>query len=291
MQRQFSVLLCLMVLCLFCGCGARHDMRGQPTFVEVNKVTLGYRVVGSGPPLLLIMGYAGTMDVWDTAMVAELAHQRSVILFDNRGMGYSDIDDTPLTVKLMASDALALLDAMGVEKADVMGWSMGSIIAQEMALYAPSRVGKVILYGTAVDSMPVKVALDRMGTLSHAEFIVELFPDSWKMLHPRVYSSLPTPAIEPAAAVIERQYQALVNWPGTRERLASLENETLVIVGQDDRITPPKQALTAAELIDGAWVVRFKGAGHWLMYQAGKDLARTVVHFLEVQENLIMNAQ
>ncbi|WP_319469011.1 alpha/beta hydrolase [uncultured Pseudodesulfovibrio sp.] len=77
-------------------------------------------------------------------------------------MGHSTIDGTPLTMKLMASDAAELLKAIGIDRADVMGWSMGSIIAQEMALAYPDRVGKMILYGTAVDSAPVKAALDGM---------------------------------------------------------------------------------------------------------------------------------
>ena len=290
MHQRFILFLCALVLFASCGCVARQDQQNvQLQTASVNGVQLGYRIIGSGPPLLLIMGYAGTMDVWDAAMVGELAQQRAVILFDNRGMGHSTIDDTPLSMKLMASDAAALLDAIGIERADVMGWSMGSIIAQEMALAHPDRVGKVVLYATAVDSAPVKAALDGMGTLSHEEFVAQLFPEAWKKLHPDIYSRLPSPAIAPPLEVVQRQYEALTNWSGTRERLALMDKDTLVVVGQGDRITPPDQALAAVGLIKGAWLVRFRGADHWLMYQAGEDLALEVEHFLGARENLLLH--
>ncbi len=292
MHGRFSLLLCGLILFVSCGCAVHQSQQDAPLqTAEVNGVQLGYRILGNGPPLLLIMGYAGTMDVWDPAMVSELSRQRTVILFDNRGMGYSSIDEEPVTMELMASDGAGLLKAIGIERADVMGWSMGSIIAQEMALAYPDRVGKMILYGTAVDSAPVKAALDGMGALSHKEFVARLFPDAWKELHPDIYSRLPSSSIAPSAEVIGRQYQALVNWPGTKERLAKLNKETLVIVGQADRITPPEQAMATVSLIDGAWLARFIGADHWLMYQAGKDMASVVEGFLRVQGDLLISSE
>ncbi|SHI81642.1 alpha/beta fold hydrolase [Halodesulfovibrio aestuarii] len=296
MQRRFSLFLCMLALFVICGCAAhqnhqgrqdKHNIRVQTA--SVNGVHLGYRVTGSGPPLLLIMGYAGTMDVWDPSMVAELAKERTVILFDNRGMGYSSINNAPLSIELMASDAVALLNALGIKRADIMGWSMGSVIAQEIALNHPDKVDKLVLYATAVDLAPVKAALDRMGALSQKQFMAQLFPDTWKNLHPDIFSKLPVPAIAPSPEVIQRQYKAVTNWRGTRDQLASLNTDTLVIVGQADRITPPDQALAAVNLIKGAWLVRFKGAGHWLMYQAGEDMALTIERFLDAQENLLSN--
>ncbi|WP_319469012.1 alpha/beta hydrolase [uncultured Pseudodesulfovibrio sp.] len=121
--------------------------------------------------------------------------------------------------------------------------------------------------------------------------MARLFPDAWKELHPDIYSRLPSTSITPSAEVIGRQYKALVNWPGTRERLATLNKETLVIVGQDDRITPPEQAMATVSLIEGAWLTRFKGADHWLMYQAGKDMASVIEGFLSVQGDLILSSQ
>ena len=289
MRQRFSLLLSMVFLLLLCGCAAQQvRLDVQPQTADVNGVRLGYRIFGSGDPLLLITGYAATMDVWDAAMVTELAKLRTVILFDNRGMGYSGINDAPLTMGLMASDAVGMLDALGIEQADVMGWSMGSTIAQEMALAHPDRVGKLILYATAVDAAPIKKALDGMALLSHEQFLARLFPDAWRELHPDIYSRLPSPAVAPAPSVIRRQYKALTDWPGTRERLPRLDKDTLVVVGLADRITPPEQSLAAVALIKRAWLARFTGAGHWLMYQAGKELALTVEHFLDGRANLLL---
>ncbi|WP_207261817.1 alpha/beta hydrolase [Desulfovibrio sp. Huiquan2017] len=287
-MRPLLRLLCAALLSLLCACAIHRGPQDTPVrIVEADGVSLAYRTLGSGPPLLLIMGYAGTMDVWDGPLVAELARSRTVILFDNRGMGYSGTDGTPLTIDLMASDALALLDALGLARADVMGWSMGSIIAQEMALTHPERVGKLILYGTAVDPAPVMAALDDMGTLAPEDFLARLFPEPWRTAHPDIYSRLPAPAIAPSPDVIRQQYRALDAWPGTRDRLAALDRQTLIIVGEADRVTPPDQALDAAALIPGAWLARYKGAGHWLMYQAGQDMARTIEDFLTVHQDLL----
>ncbi len=94
MHGRFSLLLCGLILFVSCGCAVHQSQQDAPLqTAEVNGVQLGYRILGNGPPLLLIMGYAGTMDVWDPAMVSELSRQRTVILFDNRGMGYSSIDE------------------------------------------------------------------------------------------------------------------------------------------------------------------------------------------------------
>lgn len=287
-MQRFSFLFCSALLFLLCACAVRQTPSDAPVrTVEADGVPLAYRTLGSGPPLLLIMGYAGTMDVWDGPMVAELARRRTVILFDNRGMGYSGTNGAPLTIGLMASDALALMDALGLKRTDVMGWSMGSIIAQEMALAHPERIGKLVLYGTAVDPAPVMAALDDMAALAPEEFLARLFPGPWKTAHPDIYSRLPAPAVAPSPDVIRQQYRALAAWPGTRDRLAALRSQALVVVGEADRVTPPDQALAAAALIPGAWLARYKGADHWLMYQAGRDMARTIAGFLDGRQDLL----
>ncbi|WP_319469009.1 hypothetical protein [uncultured Pseudodesulfovibrio sp.] len=82
MHGRFSLFLCGLILFVSCGCAVHQRQQDAPLqAAEVNGVHLGYRILGNGPPLLLIMGYAGTMDVWDPAMVSELALQRTVILY------------------------------------------------------------------------------------------------------------------------------------------------------------------------------------------------------------------
>jgi len=235
----------------------------------------------------MIMGYAGTMDVWDPALVQSLAQSYQVILFDNRNMGYSSSSPETVTITLMAQDALGLLDALGVESAHVLGWSMGSVIAQEMVLDQPVKVDKLMLYGSAYEREPVMAALKRFDGLKPEEFATMLFPKAWVSQHPDIYSRLPSSSIPPTPEAINRQRQALAMWAGTADRLSKITNDTLLVVGEEDAITPLGQSLAMSDMIDGAWLVRFKNAGHWLMYQAPEDLASVVKTFIETDHNLL----
>ena len=293
MRRAVFCFLLVLWFLLLTGCASQTlvssgGIVAVPVHTaKINGVELGYRIIGEGPPLLMIMGYAGTMEIWDAAMISALSENHTLILYDHRGTGYSTIDQSPLTIAQMMRDAACLLDALGIHKADIMGWSMGSIIAQEMVLAYPGRVRKVVLYATAVDREPVQKALDAMAAMQQEEFAARLFPPEWKALHPDIYARLPDAANVPAD-VIMRQYQAITRWPGTRERLAEIDQSVLVLVGEADRVTLLSQSLTAASLIPGAWVARFTAADHWLMYQAPKELAKTVHFFLSIEQDLLL---
>ncbi len=292
MKNTSYSLLYAIVFLFFAGCAPEKSVALQPVATsqvlkaQVDGVELGYRMVGEGAPLLLVVGYACTMDSWDPQMIAELAKNHRVIMFDNRGTGSSTIDSTELTISQMTRDALRLLDVLEIRQADIMGWSKGSIIAQEMLLTSPDRVGKAVLYATAVDAEPVKEALDAMATLDKQTFVDRLFPQVWKDLNPDIYSRLPGGPAVPAD-VIRRQYQAIVNWKGTRTQLHTIDNEVLILVGQEDRVTPIDQSLAAARGIPGSWLVRFTGADHWMMYQAPEEMAKAIDFFLQTRQDLL----
>lgn len=255
---------------------------GAVRTVAVGDVVLGYRLLGAGEPLLLITGYGCTMERWDPAFLAALAARRQVILFDNRGMGASTASDRPFSLNLFADDAAGLLAALGIARADVLGWSMGAMTALEMARSHPEAVGKVVAYGAAAEAGPVVAAIDRLTRLTPAEFTDQLFPPRWGKAHPGAAAGLPQPAVAPRPEMVRRQREAIMAWPGFGDRLAGLDKDVLLVVGQDDTITAPEQSLKLAGLIPGAWLVRLRDGGHWLMYQMPDDLARVVVDFLEV---------
>jgi Predicted hydrolases or acyltransferases (alpha/beta hydrolase superfamily) len=287
-SRLFRLLPLILIVFLV-ACATRPV--SVPTLpvqtVRVDDLRVGYRVAGTGDPLLMVMGYAGTMDAWDSALIDRLARTRKVILFDNRNTGYTATTDAPVSVAGMARDALGLLTALGIERADVMGWSMGSIIAQEMALTRPDMVGKLVLYGTVCDPAPVNAALDRFASMSPEQFAANLFPKAWADANPDVYSRLPSPAIPPTAEAVARQRAALAKWPGTRDRLPGLISPVLILEGEDDGVTPLEQSLQAASLIRNAWLARFGGGGHWMMYQTPEDMAAVIETFLMVRQNLL----
>lgn len=116
---------------------------------ETGGRRLGWRRVGEGPALLLVNGYAATANDWDLALLGGLAESFELICPDNRGVGESELGDpAELTVDAMAADLEAILDAVGLERAPVVGWSMGGFVAQRLAVRAPERVTALALLST-----------------------------------------------------------------------------------------------------------------------------------------------
>lgn len=257
-----------------------RGVAGEQT-VAVGDVVLAYRILGQGKPLLLITGYGCTMDTWDPTLLAALSAHHRLILMDNRGMGLSTASATPFSLRLFADDAAGLLAALGIAKADVLGWSMGAMTALELALAHPDRVGRVAAYGTAATVAPVAAAIDRFKRLTAAAFAAQLFPKAWSEAHPDAVSQLPKPAMRPQPDIVRRQAAALTGWPGFGDRLHALDKDVLLVVGQEDTVTPPDQSRILADRIPGSWLIRFRNAGHWLMFQYPRTLAQVVEAFLE----------
>jgi pimeloyl-ACP methyl ester carboxylesterase len=127
-----------------------HTHQTAPTqFVEANGIRFAYRRFGKtgGVPIVMNIHFRGTMDHWDPAVTDGLAKHREVILFDNAGVGISS-GETPASVPAMATDTLAFIQALRIGKADILGYSIGGKVAQEIAVQAPNLVRKLILVGT-----------------------------------------------------------------------------------------------------------------------------------------------
>jgi pimeloyl-ACP methyl ester carboxylesterase len=258
--------------------------------VPVGEITIAYKDVGSGEPLILIMGYAGTMDLWDTRMVSQLARQYRVIVFDNRGMGHSTSSEKEYTIRLFADDTAGLMDALGIKKAHIMGWSMGTCVAQELTLSYPEKVDKLILYaGTpggkeALPPAPRDIAaLTNMSGTDRERgerLFGELFPPAWLKENPDPRNYFPEVTEMSAPANSMRQYAAIQAWNGTSSRLPALKQPLLLIAGEQDLIAPPGNSLLIAEQVPHSWVVRIRNGGHGLMYQYPDELASIVLTFL-----------
>ena len=250
---------------------------------------MAYREAGSGEPLILIMGYAGTMDLWDTRLVNGLAKHYRVIVFDNRGMGCSTSPDTEYSIRLFASDTAGLMDALGIKKAHVMGWSMGTFVAQELTLGYPEKVDKLILYagspgGTeALPPAPQDIAALTNMTGTDRErgerLFRELFP-AWLEQNPDPSKYFPRVTETSPPANIRKQDAAIEAWNGTYSRLPAIQQPLLLVAGDQDVIAPPGNSLLIAEQVPHSWLVRIRGGGHGLMYQYPDDLAGIVLTFL-----------
>jgi pimeloyl-ACP methyl ester carboxylesterase len=120
-------------------------MNEQLKKTHVGDIDIAYKIFDAGEPILLIIGYRETMDVWDSPLLNNLASKYKVILFDNRGMGETSAGNKEFTMDLFTEDTVGLLNSLDVEKTHVLGWSMGTNIALNLAINYPSRVNKLVL--------------------------------------------------------------------------------------------------------------------------------------------------
>ncbi|WP_320171473.1 alpha/beta hydrolase [Maridesulfovibrio sp.] len=291
MRRYFFVLLFLLLLT---GCAGNNIPSGEKYLsplpvkhAQVDDLNFGYRVFGKGEPLLMIMGFAGTMDIWDAEFIRTLAKKHTVIIFDNRGMGSTTAGKQRITIQGMAEDAAGLTEALGYTKVHVLGWSMGGLIAQELALTHPEKVDKLILMGTSCSNTAVADTTRRLMSMDIKELLSHFFPAAWLKLHPEALAELPRPAQKTDPDIISAQAEAMTYWPGTCSKLHELKNNTLIISGTADDILPEKLSMELAEGIEASWLARYRHAGHWLMYQDPEGLARTVNNFLAVDEDML----
>jgi len=259
--------------------------------VIAGDIDIAYKTIGTGEPIVMIMGSSSTMDTWATGLLNRLAGQYRVIVFDNRGMGRTTASDAPFSIELFADDTAGLMSALNISRAHVLGWSMGADIAQELALRHPEMVDSLILYaGDCGGSQAIRPTAEVLETLTNTSGTPEergerllslLFPQDWFAGHPDIFSYFPRVTESSNPVNIGRQGMAIAAWNGTYDRLPQITTKTLVITGTEDVIAPPKNAFIIGERIPGTLVVQFGGAGHGLMYQDPDGLADAVLFFLK----------
>ncbi len=118
-------------------------------YAKINDHRIYYETYGKGEPLIMIMGLGADTNCWSDKLIQELSKQYRVIIFDNRGAGKSDPAKAPYTIRDLANDVIKLMQTLSVEKAHILGVSMGGMIAQEIAINYPSKVNKLILVVTS----------------------------------------------------------------------------------------------------------------------------------------------
>ncbi len=243
-------------------------------------------------PLVLIMGMGGTCQGWTVTTVPELSKQRPVIIFDNRGAGRSEDPGTPFTSKDMADDTLALLDELELERAHVLGGFLGGMVAQELAIAHPERVGCLILHGTWAKAdakrrailelwkemiehgVPAETRIkNRLAwTIGDASFEQDLIERMW-----RFYLRDDAPMEE---RVFARQAEASIAHDA-EERLHLIQSPTLVVCGEEDILTPPKLHRKLARGIPDARLVQMAGGAHLVAAELAARFNGLVMRFLE----------
>jgi 3-oxoadipate enol-lactonase len=266
----------------------------QSGTVRSNGQELYYEVHGSGPPLVLVMGIGYDSSLWTLAQVPALSTQFRVVLVDNRDAGRSSKARRPYRIADMADDLAGLLDALGIPQTHLLGLSMGGMIAQEFALRHANRLDRLVLAGTgaaparsAVD--PIEIwswvkANDPTGDVFGAQQLASLFSTAFLRNHEAVLDTAELLASNPHPMSPEaygrqadayRQFDAL-------DRLGAITAPTLVVVGEQDLLTPPWIARDVAHAIPGARfeVIRGDGSSHVVPIERPDDFNRLVTDVL-----------
>ncbi|WP_185981883.1 alpha/beta fold hydrolase [Skermania sp. ID1734] len=243
---------------------------------------------GAGQPLLLLNGFAASGLVWPGSWVRDLKQRFRVIRIDNRGTGWSRNAPAPFTIADLADDAAAVLDAIGVEKAVILGFSMGGVIAQELAVRHPDRIARLILVST-IPPAPAHVPTDLrvlmppparipVGSRSQSELLARFYlGTSARAFHPEpeVVDELAAQLHARQTPVISalQQWRASIAWRGPG-RLAAITAPTTIVTGAADPIVRARNGDTLARLIPGARCVEFTDVGHLVPWEAPETLSR-----------------
>jgi pimeloyl-ACP methyl ester carboxylesterase len=248
--------------------------------------TVGYREIGSGPPLLLIMGYAGTMETWEPQLVDTLARHFRVVIFDNAGIGGTRALPSPLTIDAMANQTSALISALGLGRPDVLGWSMGGMIAQALAVLHPEQVRRLVLCATFPGVGTVIPPQAKIDDLTNGNGLPVLFPADQPMAA-AAFSAGAQSYADPEAAsagVISAQGNAALAWfhgaDAAGRRTSEIAAPTLVADGAEDQLDAVSNSRAIAGLIPGAKLVIYPDAGHGFLFQEGTPFAVAVGSFL-----------
>jgi pimeloyl-ACP methyl ester carboxylesterase len=275
------------------GCGssspgaATGTVTAAPAEVAATTLgTVGYREVGGGPPLVLIMGYAGTMQTWEPQFVDTLARRNRVVIFDNAGIGSTKALPSPLTIDAMANQTSALISALGLGRTDVLGWSMGGMIAQALAVLHPNQVRRLVLCASFPGVGTVIPPQANIDDLTNGNGLSVLYPADQPMAA-AAFSAGAQSYADPEAAsadVIAAQGDASLSWfhgtdPAGR-LTARITAPTLVADGTEDALDAVANARTIARLIPGAKLELYPDAGHAFLFQEGAPFVATVESFL-----------
>ena len=276
--------------------------------VQVGDIEIAYKMLGKGDPILLFNGASDGMDAWDPSFPMSLSSNHTVIAFDSRGLGNTTMGSKPYTSQQLANDAAGLLDALKIPKADVMGYSLGSFIAQQLTIMYPDKVNTLTLVGSSCggkDHTPkppeflklmsevVNKSLNNVSTSQEEmkAFVTASLGSGWIKLHPESIENIPTdmqqakPGLSPEAMNnqmnVGKEWEDNPNWSGACDDLAKLGKPTLVITGTDDNMYAPHvNSLKIAEKIPGAWLVQIKNAGHAVMDQYPEEMGKILNTFL-----------
>jgi pimeloyl-ACP methyl ester carboxylesterase len=264
----------------------------MPT-VRVGEINIEYYVEGTGPPLLMIMGWIGNAAFWGEPFLERLRPHFQIIRFSNRGTGLTDKPGGDYGIRLMADDAAGLLAELGIKKAHVLGISMGGMIAQELVLNHAQVVQGLALGCTncgfahgVLPSTEIVTAAGQAGNVSPQdrmrqylqaivtpEFLAKAEVEFWTWLT-AMWLAAPTPW-----ETISRHFVAMQAFD-TYERLPQVQAPTLIIHGDKDLLMPVENAEVLQKRINGSQALILPGVAHMFFWEKPEESAGAIVEFL-----------
>jgi 3-oxoadipate enol-lactonase len=259
---------------------------------KTKNVNIYYEIIGQGEPLVMIRGISSNVDHW-YEQVPVLSQKYQLLLFDNRAIARSSDPGGSFSTRDMAADTVGLMEAVGIKKAHVLGYSMGGMIAQEIALAYPEKVNGLILVATDCGiSLRIKAKPEfsrlfsemiRLGTNEakkaaagclFAKQTLDTRPD---IIQRYTEVSLRFPASQ---KTLGRQWAAITQHDACN-RLAKISSPTLVITGSEDELIPPQNAKVMAQRIPVAQMISIDGGGHLFLIEQPEAFNEAVIGFLD----------
>jgi pimeloyl-ACP methyl ester carboxylesterase len=265
-------------------------------FVEANGIRFAYRRFGkaSGVPIVFNQHFRGTMNYWDPAVTDGLAKNREVILFNNAGVSSSS-GQVPTSIQEMGANAIAFVTALGLTTVDVLGFSIGGMVAQEIALQAPNLVRKLILVGTGprgADMSASKSAEIFGGTYDPPEHLwlaVHFSPSAagqaagLAFLERKLHRTDRDPEVSEDAAA--RQREAIGNYiaggESVQDHLKNIRLPTLIVQGSNDVIIPTMNSYVLQQKLPNAQLILYPDANHGSFYRYPDLFVKHATLFLD----------
>lgn len=257
--------------------------------IEVADTSLHVVRKGTGPPLLLLVGLGGRADFW-SGTIDHFASRFDCISFDHRKVGDSLPSDIRTTVAVMANDALALMDRLGIDRTTIIGHSLGGAIAQHIAIHAPHRVDRLVLSASWAGPHPAFLALFELRKAVLQNCGPEAYmlqgnllgnPGWWAMTHHEAMrAGIAARLASFAGTEIEMERMDAVTGHDLRDRVGEIAAETLVICARDDAITPLPLSHELARLIPGAWLEVMPAGNHFAPVTVPDDFRARLDAFL-----------
>jgi pimeloyl-ACP methyl ester carboxylesterase len=265
--------------------------------ISVGDIDIAYKSFGNGEPIFLISGSGNVMDSWPTYFLKELSKDHKVFIFDNRGVGNTSTGTKQFSIDLFANDTAGLMNALKIQKADVLGFSMGSFVAQKLVLNHPQKVNRLVLYGAScggAENVPqtpqvIKALSDFVNnkTTDEGSFLEVTFPPQWIKDNPSFLEAIPKSSEIILSSTLKKQFELnegwlSKNWTRVCDQLKNMTKPALIISGTEDIAVPSANSVVLVDKIPGAWLVQIRDAGHGLIYQYPKAFTDVVKTFLNV---------